>query len=249
MGNIIGIHTQTGALTAYTAEPVQAERAGSILLLHDVWGLDDHTKSVADRLARQGYHVIAPNLLAGTIMEKQLRPELREGLFSPSRRQRAEAQTMLQRTLVPLKSPQVASVGIIRGGAAFEYAYNQTASQGRVSIMGFGFGGTLALQLAIRENRLRSVVTYYAEGHYIAFELRHINCPILAFYGQKDQMIFPSFIRLRPQMAAAQVDFTPVVYENAGPFFFDESMTGAYDSYAAADSWSRAMSFYQKSMR
>jgi carboxymethylenebutenolidase len=218
------------------------------LLLHDVWGLDNHTKNVADRLARQGYHVIAPNLLAGTDMEKRLRPDLRQNLYSPSRRTRSDAQMILQHAMAPLKTPQLASVAIMRAHAAFEYMYAQPRLSGRVAVMGFGFGGTHTFSLAIREHRITAAAAFYPQVNYVAYELRHITCPIMAFYGEQDAAAMASLVRLRPQMKASQVDFTPIIYEGVGSSFFDEEMTGAYDADSSSDAWARSMSFYQKHM-
>ena len=58
--------TLDGGLPAYTAGPEgTGPLKGGLLVIHEVWGLVDHTKDVADRFADEGYLVLAPNLLSG----------------------------------------------------------------------------------------------------------------------------------------------------------------------------------------
>ena len=76
MGQFIGIHLQSGPLRAYTADPTGSDRAGGILLLHDMWGLNDHAKSVADRLAGQGYQLDVVLERTGREQEVAVPPEL-----------------------------------------------------------------------------------------------------------------------------------------------------------------------------
>lgn len=57
-----------------------------MIVIHEVWGLAPHIKSVADRLSAEGYIAVAPNLLSDTDIEAHATEELQESLFDPMRR-------------------------------------------------------------------------------------------------------------------------------------------------------------------
>ena len=62
MGQMIEI--DGAGVAAYVAQPAEQARAG-LLVIHEIWGLVDHIKDVADRFAEQGYLALAPDLLTG----------------------------------------------------------------------------------------------------------------------------------------------------------------------------------------
>lgn len=63
MGNNITLKTAKGDLNAYVAHPETTVR-GAIIVVHEVWALNNHTKDIADRFAREGYIALAPDLLS-----------------------------------------------------------------------------------------------------------------------------------------------------------------------------------------
>jgi carboxymethylenebutenolidase len=96
--------------------------------------------------------------------------------------------------------------------------------------------------LAVRDSRLRAAVPFYGHAAYHELELRHIACPVMAFYGRRDG-VTQELADIVPHMAHAGVRFTPVVYDDAGPSFFNESIAATYNRTAAEDSWHRLVSF------
>src|SRR5437868_3316897 len=102
MGKPVTVNVGSEQLTAYQAEP-KGECKGGVLLIHEVWGLVDHTKDVADRFAAQGYVVLAPELLAGTIDTKAA-GLIQEDLFNPETRN--ATQPKLREFMTPLNDPE-----------------------------------------------------------------------------------------------------------------------------------------------
>src|SRR4051794_23322738 len=74
------ISIENGSIRAYRAEPVGVFR-GAIVLIHEIWGLVPHIESVADRLAAEGYLVIAPDLFAGIGVDAEVGAELQRLTF------------------------------------------------------------------------------------------------------------------------------------------------------------------------
>jgi carboxymethylenebutenolidase len=114
-------------------------------------------------------------------------------------------------------------LALSRLSSCFEYSYNQPLVHQRVAIVGFGLGGTYALEMAIREPRLRSVVDFYGHAPRISAELRHIKCPVLAFYGEKEHSLIKETEALMASMRRAAVDYKQVIYQSAGHAFFNDA--------------------------
>lgn len=244
MGNMIGIHQQAGIIQAYLTYPEkQARFKGAVIVAHELWGLTGHIKSVADRLADQGYYVLAPDLYSGKNVNRQLSDQLQRDLFDKDDAVRYAAQPKLRAMLAPTQTPQFTSLSLGRLASCFEYMYNQPLVHQKVAIIGFGLGANYSYGLAIREPRLRAAVAFYGHAPTITAELRHISCPVLALYGGNDAGLMPEVSKLKLQMAEAGVDFETVVYEEIGHAFFNDTNDFAYSREAAADAWQRTLTF------
>ena len=64
MGHMLTISNNGTSVDAYVSEP-EGQPKGGLIVIHEVWGLVDHTRDVADRFAAEGYLVLAPDLLPG----------------------------------------------------------------------------------------------------------------------------------------------------------------------------------------
>ncbi|MHA7240076.1 dienelactone hydrolase family protein [Arthrobacter sp. TMS1-12-1] len=236
------IPTATGPLSAYVARPEGPVRGG-LVLLHEVWGLVAHTRDVADRFAREGYVVVAPDLLADRGITEESTAGLGEALFGPDEAARNEAQPKLRALLAPLRNPEVGALTTERVRACFTFLHDDAEVRGRVGITGFCFGGTYSFSLAVHEPRLLACVPFYGHADVPDEELARITAPILAFYGEEDAALIAGLPALEKAMAEAGVDFTAVAYEGAGHAFFNDSNRFAYRAEAAEDAWTRTLTF------
>jgi len=249
MGNMIGIHQQAGKIDAYLAVPQKTMKfRGAVIVVHEIWGLTEHIKHVADRIATQGYFALAPDLYSSKMANRRPSEELQKDLFSSDERVRYNAQPKLRALVGPTQTPQFISMALSRLSSCFEYMYNQPLAHQKVIIVGFGMGGTYAYSMAIRESRLKGVVAFYGHAQYLTPELRHIKCPVLAFYGEKEQGLKKELNSLVDRMKQAGVDFTPVVYGSTGHAFFNDSNPFAYQPLAAEDAWRRVVAFLRDEM-
>jgi carboxymethylenebutenolidase len=243
MGQTLRIRNAGNAVECYLAEP-EGEPKGGLIVIHEVWGLVEHTKDVADRFAAEGYLVLAPELLGDTAMTPELAAELQAKLFDPA--QRSAIQPKLREVMAPLHAPGFADRTVASLQACFDHLFADPALAGRVAVTGFCFGGTYSFSLAAREPRLRAAVPFYGHADLPAEALRNIDCPVLAFYGEKDAALVDKLPELRDRMEAAGVDFTPVVYPGTGHAFFNDTNGWTYDAEAAEDAWQRTLAFLDK---
>jgi len=215
------------------------ERA--LILIHEVWGVDGHIRSVADRYAAEGFRVVAPELLAESGLLEQLDTEQRADYDHPVRR--LPRQLELRTFFAPVFTPEHAkrSIAILRALVTRLLSEDGVTS---VSITGFCYGGTFSWALALAEPRLAAAVPFY--GHVTASdeELAALEVGVLAFVGDQDAPLVEQVPRVREATAGKDVEV--VVYDGAGHAFFNDSNDGTYVPEAAADAWTRALAFLEK---
>lgn len=229
-----------GDTPVYVARP-SFESRGGIIVIHEVWGLVDHIKEVADRFAKEGYMVYAPDLLKDTGIEEKITPELQKDLFDPEKR--TAVQPKLREIMAPIQSPEFGQKTTESLKKVFAALLNETDSKGKIAVVGYCFGGTYSYNLAVTEPRLAAAVPYYGHCDHSVEELRQISCPILAFYGEKDEALMGSLPELKNRMHEAEVDFTAEVYGGTGHAFFNDSNPFSYNQEAATDAWQKTLAF------
>ncbi len=230
-------------VSTYIAQS-KGECRGGLIVIHEIWGLTSHIKSVADRFSQEGYLVLAPDLVTETDIEKVSTSELQRDLFSPDEAVRSTAQPKLRQLLTPTQSPDFAPKTVNRLKQCFEELYDNPLTQKKVGVIGFCFGGTYSFSIAIEEPRLKAAIPFYGHGAEHSVEkLRKINCPVLAFYGEKDERLMASLPELEEKMHEAGVDFTAQVYTDCGHAFFNDTNPHTYNPKAAADAWSKTLEF------
>lgn len=239
MGEMIQLPGQP-KLSGYVARPDGRPKA-AILVIHEVWGLVDHIKSIADRFAQAGYLALAPDLLSETDIRAHATGELQEALFDPERR--SAAQPKLRELMAPLSDPAFGARVRSDLRRAFAYLASLPDVGDRVAVIGFCFGGTYAFNLAADERRLKAAIVFYGHTNLTGPELASITCPIRAFYGERDERLVSDLPELKKKMAAANVDFVAKVYPDAGHAFFNDSNRFAYRKDAATDAWPRVLDF------
>lgn len=242
---MITIPNDGAAIPAYlSAKPGQAVRPG-LILIHEVWGLTDHIKDVANRLCDQGYEVVAPDLLAGTDAAEVVKPELAKAMFDPE--QRAKHQVELRAMMTPFGSPNFATETTAKLKHCFDYLDKKLYIT-EIGVIGFCFGGTYSFNLAINQPGLDAAVAFYGHADHADQEIAKINCPILAFYGDQDTNLTDKLPQLKSQMEKAGKDFKFKVYPGAKHAFFNNTNSLTYNAAAAQDSWQQTLKFLDEQL-
>src|ERR1039458_2627305 len=159
MGKMINLDSNGQKFEAYVAEPA-GEVRGGVIVIHEIWALNDHTKSVADRLAAEGYLALAPNLLSMLELgDKAAQLQLQSDMFNPEKRN--EAQPKLRALMTPMQDPDFGSKTIPKLQVCFNELYNRRAVGQKVAVTGFCFGGSYSFGLAAHEPRLKLALPFY----------------------------------------------------------------------------------------
>jgi carboxymethylenebutenolidase len=235
-----------GPLAAYRAEAV-GELRGALIVIHEIWGLVDHIKSVADRYAAEGYLVVAPDILSHGGVTPEVGAELSKLMFGGTEEERAKAQPLMREKMAPVNQPEYAAWAVASLKKVVDYLAAQPGVDGRIGVLGFCFGGSYSFALAAADRRIRGAVPFYGSPPESA-DLAHLDCPVLALYGETDERLMESLPQVTERMHQAGVQFTSHVYEGAGHAFFNDTNAIMYRPSVAADAWRRSIEFLRATL-
>ncbi len=220
--------TEKGTANGYLALPESGKGSG-VLLLHPWWGLTDFIKQVADRLAAEGFVVLAPDLYhngatADTIAEAEQLVRQREGEITQ-----------------------------IVAESAVQHLMSNPAVEGNViGVVGFSFGAAWALLLAthLQSENIGAVVVFY--GNYSDLDREDYAKAKAAFLGhfaESDSYEEPELARKYLEelhTAGREADFH--FYPGTGHWFFEDNRPDAYNQEAAALAWERTIAFLKTNL-
>jgi len=243
MSSDISIETDHGTCTAHLALPQGEGKYPALVLIEEIWGVDAHIKDVAERFAREGFIVLAPELLPEGTLEK-MTPQVKIDLFNPEKREKI--QPILREAMAPISQPEFAKGAIDKLRACVDYLIAHAQSNGKVGSLGFCFGGTYSMQIAINDPRLDACVVFYGQAPEPIDQVAAIACPVLDFAGEKDERIVAQLPALQAAMKEHDQDFELIVYPNVGHAFFNDTNPRTYDEATAQDAWNKSLAFLHK---
>jgi carboxymethylenebutenolidase len=244
MKKTISLSGEGGEFTAYVTAPEGSEKRPGLVLIEEIWGVNDHIKSVCDRYAAEGFVVISPELLPPGALAI-LTPEVNAALFDPEKR--AEVQPKLREAMQPTIQPEYGKATVAKLKACVDYLLAEEHSNGKVGVIGFCFGGTYTFQLAMHDSRIKAAVPFYGRlSNTEAVET--ISCPVLNFDGAEDEGVMAQVPALETAMKQYNKDYTHVVYPDAGHAFFNDTNVRAYRPDAAKDAWEKSLAFLKKNL-
>jgi carboxymethylenebutenolidase len=191
-----------------------------LIVVHEWWGLNDWVKEQSEKLAEQGYVVLAVDLYRGkTSADPSEAHELMRGL------------------------PQDRAIRDMQ--AAYDYlAARKDVKPGRIASIGWCMGGGLALQLAIHQPRLAAVVVNYGALPTDPNDIQQIGAAVLGNFGADDKGITPADVQaFEKTMKGLNRRIDVKVYPGAGHAFENPNNTNGYRPEAAADAWKRTLAF------
>ncbi|RFA19257.1 hypothetical protein B7R25_11490 [Subtercola boreus] len=231
------------AFVAYPAGAPETYR-GAVIVLHEVWGLGDEIRRVAERYAAEGFVALAPDLMGERAVPPEEAALLQGQLVHPDPEVREAAQPRLLELMAPIAAPAFATAALQKLVACLDLLDREEGVAGRLGITGYGLGGSYAFTLTIADARVRASVPYYGYANFPVELLGEIACPILSFVGEDDLALFAALPALTAQMKEAGVEFTAIAYRGAGHAFANEGNPGAYRRDAAQDSWKKSIAFF-----
>lgn len=219
MGKMIELTASDGhKLAAYRAEPAGQPR-GAIVVIQEIFGVNSHIRSVADGYAADGYLVIAP------AMFDRLQRGYDTG-YSPDEIQAGIA--MMQK------------LDWRNTFADVDAAVAEAAKAGKVGIVGYCWGGTVAWRAAANTKGLAAAVPYYGGGM-PNFMDETPKIPVLCHFGEQDKSPTPEQARaLLAKHPEVEGHFYPAGHG------FNCDQRGSYHADSAKLARERTLAFFRK---
>lgn len=218
MGEMIQLTRPDGSvIEAYHSG--EAGRPG-VIVLQEWWGLNDQIKRTADRLAAEGFDVVAPDLYHGRVVGYDHSDEAShamDGLDFP---------------------------GAVHQDILATRDWLQTRSS-KIGITGFCMGGALTIASAARLKGFDAAVCYYGVPPKAFADPANITCPFQGHFGTRDDWVSPEVVAgIRSAMEAA--GNPPDLYSyDADHAFCNAARPEVYNPEAAELSWSRTVAFFR----
>jgi len=216
----------------FVVYPEVKEKATAVLVIHEIYGLSDWARSLADELAEAGYIAIAPDLLSGT----------GSGGGGTSSYSGVGAVTKAVSSLPPAQV--TADLNAVE-----DYVAKLPACNGNVVVAGFCWGGRQTFRFATNNSRIKAAFVFYGDGPTDEQAIAKINVPVYGFYAENDARIgktIPDSIAL---MRKAGKTFEPVTYDGAGHGFMragEDPKGNAANKKARDDAWQRLLGLLKK---
>ena len=168
MGQMIKLTASDGhVFQAYEAKP-EGKPRGGLVVIQEIWGINNHIQSVTDGFAAEGYLAVAPALFdrvePGIIMHEYNQETMEKGRAAKDKVDEGKA-------LEDIRA-----------------AVQEASAAGKVGVVGYCFGGLMAWLSAARVDGISAAVPYYGGG-IPGRASEKPRCPVMLHFGEKDSLI------------------------------------------------------------
>ena len=188
------------SVETYVVYPESKSKTPVVLLIHEIFGMTDWVQELADEVAEAGYIAVAPDLLSGMGPNGGRSSDFPQGKAT-------EAVSHL--------NPDQVTADL---NAAAEYGKKLPASNGKLYVGGFCWGGGQTFRFATNRSDLASAFVFYGPPP-DKDAMARIQAPVYGFYAGDDARIGATVPDAIQNMKAAGKTFEPVTYEGAGHGF------------------------------
>jgi carboxymethylenebutenolidase len=220
-----------GGMPAYLARPGGSGPWPAVLVIQEAFGLNEHIKDVARRVAAEGYVALAPDL------------------FYRGGKGRVAGYDDLPKALGFMGALRDDEI-VADVASAIAYLDQQPgAKKGRVGITGFCMGGRVSyLAACALPDKIAAAAPYYGGGIPID-RTATLKAPVLAFFGGEDPFIpLDQVEKLKAEAARLGKQVEIVVYPGAPHGFFCNERD-SYRPEAAADAWEKTKAFFKRHLQ
>jgi carboxymethylenebutenolidase len=227
----VAIKHDNRSVETFIAYPESKDKKPVVLIIHEIFGMTDWVQDLADQVAEAGYVAVAPDLLS--VMGPN-------GGRSDSF---AEGKTM---EAVGHLNPDQVTADL---NAAADYGLKLPASNGKLFVGGFCWGGGQTFRFATNRPDLKAAFVFYGPPP-DKDAMAHIKAPVYGFYAGNDARIGATVPDTITNMKAAGKTYDPVTYEGAGHGFMragEAPDASDANKKARSDAWDRWKSLLVKS--
>jgi carboxymethylenebutenolidase len=226
------VDVKAGGATVKTwvVYPERKDKAPVVVVIHEIYGLSDWIRGVADALAREGFIAVAPDLISG------------KGPGGGGTEAAASRDDVVK-LVMGLGRDEVKT----RLDAVRQYAVSLPSANGKSATVGFCWGGSTSFAYATTQPALNAAVVYYGTAPTDSSALAAIEAPVLGLYGGDDARVTATVEVTKAEMAKQGKVYETGVYEGAGHGFLRQQ--GGRDGAnltASEQAWPRTIAFLKK---
>ncbi len=215
---------------AWVVYPERKDKAPVVVVIHEIFGLTDWVRAVADQLAAEGFIAVAPDLLSGK---------------GPGGRGTSSVDADgARRLIMGLQMPEV----VRRLNAAARYATSLPAARAEYAAVGYCWGGGIGFAWAAAQPDLAAAVVYYGTPP-AADALARVRAPVLGLYGGDDARVTSTVPPTEQAMKRLGKRYEAEIYAGAGHAFLraQDGRDGA-NLRAAQQAWPRTIRFLRETL-
>jgi carboxymethylenebutenolidase len=232
-GEWVTIDAAGTPVRTWVVYPERSGKAPVVVVIHEIFGLTDWVRGVADQLAAEGFIAVAPDLLSG-------KGKGGGGTDTfPSRDDAVKAVAGLSRAEVEA-----------RLNAVRKHALALPSANGRSASIGFCWGGATSFAWAMKQPELDAAVVYYGPAPQEPGAIVKIKGPVLGLYGGSDERVNATIEPARRAMTDAGNRYDTHVFEGAGHGFLRaQSAQEGANLRAAEKAWPLTVDFLERNTR
>ena len=227
---VAAVDVRGAPVRVWVVYPERKDAAPVVIVIHEIFGLTDWIRAVADQLAAEGFIAVAPDLLSGK------GPAGGGTEAYPSRDDVTKAVSGLAR-----------EEAIARLNAVREWALARPAANGKSTSIGFCWGGSMSFAWAVAQPGLDAAVVYYGTAPDDLSTLAAVKAPVLGLYGSSDARVDATIAATEAKMKDLGKVYEPHVFEGAGHGFLraQDAQSGA-NLRATKGAWPVTIAFLRQ---
>jgi carboxymethylenebutenolidase len=230
---LVKVDVRGTPVRTWVVYPERKDRAPVVVVIHEIYGLTDWIRAVADQLAADGFIAVAPDLLSGK------GPGGGGTEAFPSRDD-------VVRTVSELSRDEVSG----RLDGVRTWALGLPAAARKSATIGFCWGGSTSFAYAVAQPALDAAVVYYGTAPADLATLAAVRAPVLGLYGGSDARVNATLDATRAKMKELGKTYEPRVFDGAGHGFLRAQ--GGQDGAnlkAAKEAWPLTVAFLRRHLR
>ena len=247
---------------AFVARPSDEKKHPAIIVIQEIWGLTNFLKSVASRLAEEGFVAMAPHLYSrkdhiDLYTEENIMDAMRPMWSLPPEKRRD--QNAIKELLAKSSDTSKKIINdLMFNRQSFEetmakdlidghkFLKNRPYTNGKMGVVGFCMGGGLSFQVSTMVP-FDATVVYYGANPKNLDDISKLKGPVFGIYAGEDGPINAGLPELIPAILKHKKSFEMKIYPNTQHAFFNH--TGlAYDEKAAKDVWPLTVKFFSHNL-
>ncbi|HXS96309.1 MAG TPA: dienelactone hydrolase family protein [Candidatus Limnocylindrales bacterium] len=218
------------SVETFVAYPESPRKTPVVVVIHEIFGMSDWVQLLSDELAEAGYIAVAPDLLSGMGPNGGGTKSFGSGEVGQA---------------IGKLSPDQITADL---NAVADYGKKLPASNGKIYVVGFCWGGGQSFRFATNRSDLSAAFVFYGPPP-AKDAIAKITAPVYGFYAGNDARIDATIPDAKEAMAAAGKKYDPVVYDGAGHGFMrggDQPDGRPGDKKARDEAWIRLKKLLQQ---